>query len=560
MKLGRLVLLMGGVLAGLFGLLVGGVALSSSAAAPGLSVPGQPGAEPASSEGCPISGRPVLLFYDDFESGAPGWSSVGPGNTWALWSQRVHSGSYAYHAYTPVYPTDQRLTSPPIVLPADQLPITLSFWNYQELEANSVCYDGALVEISADGGASWQQPEERTMIGRYRGRISRGFGNPLGGRQAWCGDPQPWTKYLIDLSSFAGQTIRLRFRVGTDQSVDREGWTVDEVAVEACRDMEEWPWLYVTPPSVAVSQPVGAVSQHQLQINNAGDVAFTWRIVEEPMAAQGAAAVGGASWRSIEGTEGGPGAAAEIIVADGSFEAGTPNPFWGEVSSSRGTPLCSQATCDLPAGAGPHNGEWWAWLGGAPGVAETAVLSQTVPLRFLLSRVRFWLQMPTAQVPSTLTVSLDNHLLFQATHREATRYLGYREVRIDVWDWRGNQPAVLRFNAATAAGARVSGFFVDDVVVETYPSYPCTLFRDVHWVSVSPHQGTLDPRRLGALPGVVPVTLTLSSTGMEPGVYWANLCIYKPFEDDSSPWLVIPVRMEVFRHPNRTHLPLLMRK
>ena len=64
--------------------------------------------------------------------------------------------------------------------------------------------------------------------------------NPLAGMEAWCGDPRDWDDYVIDLSSFSGQTINLRFRVGTDGTVgSRTGWTIDDVRIEGCEVVTE---------------------------------------------------------------------------------------------------------------------------------------------------------------------------------------------------------------------------------------------------------------------------------------------------------------------------------
>ena len=43
--------------------------------------------------------------------------------------------------------------------------------------------------------------------------------NPLGGLQAWCGDPQPYLNSIVDVSAYAGQTVQFRLRLGTDSSV-----------------------------------------------------------------------------------------------------------------------------------------------------------------------------------------------------------------------------------------------------------------------------------------------------------------------------------------------------
>ncbi len=59
--------------------------------------------------------------------------------------------------------------------------------------------------------------------------------NPLAGLQAWCGDPQDWLNSIVDINTYAGQTVQFRFRVGTDSSVSREGWSIDDVVVQSCQ-------------------------------------------------------------------------------------------------------------------------------------------------------------------------------------------------------------------------------------------------------------------------------------------------------------------------------------
>ena len=56
---------------------------------------------------------------------------------------------------------------------------------------------------------------------------------PLDG---WCGDPESYLRSVVDLSDFAGQTVRFRFRMGTDASVGRSphGWYIDDVTVQSC--------------------------------------------------------------------------------------------------------------------------------------------------------------------------------------------------------------------------------------------------------------------------------------------------------------------------------------
>ena len=67
------------------------------------------------------------------------------------------------------------------------------------------------------------------------------------------------------------------------------------------------------------------------------------------------------------------------LIADSTFEAGTPWPNWTvQTSTNFGTPLCNTAACGTDAGtAPPYAGDNWAWFGGA-NVAETATLGQSV--------------------------------------------------------------------------------------------------------------------------------------------------------------------------------------
>lgn len=190
---------------------------------------------------CSLGTVPVFPFTEDFESGAALWSHDGTGDTWALSSANVHGGAFAYFAQSP-NESDQRLTSPEIVLPADT-PLTFQFWNWQEIEDRSGgCYDGSILEISIDAGATWTQlPTGVMQTDPYDGPVSDCCGNPLQDQDAWCGDPQDWLRSVVELDAYAGQTAMFRFRLGTDNVVGHEGWVIDDVAVQACVPESSFP-------------------------------------------------------------------------------------------------------------------------------------------------------------------------------------------------------------------------------------------------------------------------------------------------------------------------------
>jgi hypothetical protein len=148
-----------------------------------------------------------------------------------------HSGSFVFHADNTATGavTDQRLVSPSVVLPGDGLPITLQYWNYQEIEdSTSGCWDAGILEISTNGGSSWTQLQNVVMLtDPYDGTVNTSS-NPLSGLQGWCGDPDPWIESVVNLDAYAGQTAQFRFRLGTDGSVSHDGWDVDDVVVQSC--------------------------------------------------------------------------------------------------------------------------------------------------------------------------------------------------------------------------------------------------------------------------------------------------------------------------------------
>ena len=184
---------------------------------------------------CGIGTIPWQEFFDDFESGAPGWTHSGTGDSWALSTARAYSPANSFHANDPATSSDQRLVSPAVVLPVGSSPLTLQFWNWQLMEDRTGgCYDGGLVEISTNGGTTWTHlPNALMLTDPYDGPVT-GLGNLDG----WCDDlgapATLWKKAVVDIDAYAGQTAQFRFRIGSDTSVSREGWYVDDVVVQSC--------------------------------------------------------------------------------------------------------------------------------------------------------------------------------------------------------------------------------------------------------------------------------------------------------------------------------------
>ena len=114
------------------------------------------------------------------------------------------------------------------------------------------CSDGAVLEFSTNGGQNWVDAEPYITAGGYDGRIYGGGPNPLAGRMAWCGSREIFGNVSVNLQSFAGQNVLVRFRQGTDTIIQHVGWWVDDVSVSFTG-----PCVTTTPTAPPTAPPTG---------------------------------------------------------------------------------------------------------------------------------------------------------------------------------------------------------------------------------------------------------------------------------------------------------------
>jgi hypothetical protein len=124
---------------------------------------------------------------------------------------------------------DAGLVTPPIVVGTGS---HLKFWHDYEAEAAETptgAYDGGLVEISTNNGSTWTQI---TPVGGYPRAIVASQGHPLTmGTPVYSGTSNGFVQADFDLASYAGQTVRFRWRFASDGFVEADGWYVDDVTV-----------------------------------------------------------------------------------------------------------------------------------------------------------------------------------------------------------------------------------------------------------------------------------------------------------------------------------------
>ncbi len=169
-----------------------------------------------------------ISITDDIESGAANWAheAVVGNDNWVITTDQAHSPTHAWYVPNDEKVTDTRLwNTAPVPVGEDEI---LSFWHRYQIEEN---FDGAVLEISTDGGSTWTDLGPYITANGYTGTVSTNYLNPVGGRQAWTGDLTTWTEVTVDLSSFTGQSVNIRWRLGSDRLVGAAGWYIDDVRI-----------------------------------------------------------------------------------------------------------------------------------------------------------------------------------------------------------------------------------------------------------------------------------------------------------------------------------------
>ncbi|MBN2621463.1 T9SS type A sorting domain-containing protein [candidate division WOR-3 bacterium] len=212
-------------------------------------------------------------FLDSFERGALApWVSSGQGGGWGIrdttntYGPQSPAGTgyrYAGHPHndTASYPCSGanpgymcHLTSPTISLTGwDSLYVTFSY--YGDFEGEMTNFDGGIVQISSNGGSTWQQIDEDAL-----GHLNPTYDQQLaGGSQlyyawAYCYDTDPlWvtvtSEDLIALGYAApGNQIQLRFTFASDALAGGEGWFIDDVRIADTPPPDQQPPTIVHTP------------------------------------------------------------------------------------------------------------------------------------------------------------------------------------------------------------------------------------------------------------------------------------------------------------------------
>jgi uncharacterized repeat protein (TIGR01451 family) len=330
------------------------------------------------------------------------------------------------------------LESPGISIPAGATAPRVAFDHWVSTEQS---WDGGNVKISVNGGGWALVPGSAFTFNAYPSSLAVSQNtNPLAGEAAFTGADEgvlsgSWGQSQISLSGIAGagDSIKLRFEMGLDGCFGWVGWYVDDARVYYCS-----------------TEPSGDCGNGVLDPGETCDDGDT-----EPGDGCSDSCEVEAGWSCTDPVPG-----SSNVVADGSFEAGAPNPSWDEFSSTFGTPLCDTGCGGPPA----SDGSWYAWFGGIS-AEEQGWLEQTLTIPVTSSTLEFDLLVGVCDSANDyLHVAVDGAQVF--TTDPCTVNGAYTPTFVDISSYADGQEHVLRFDSEIfATNGGNSNFFLDRVVI-----------------------------------------------------------------------------------------------
>jgi len=180
---------------------------------------------------------PNASIIDHADTRISPWTPTGATAT-TVWGPALEAGgNQLFQGSDTDGASDTQFMSPALLVSTTQ-PFIVKFQHAYNFEAVApgTFFDGGVVELSLNGGATWSDVTAFGVAPGYTGPLFTGSGNPLAGRQAFSGtSPGFPARSLTTLNFgtvFAGLSVQLRFRIATDASVGAPGWSIDDVEVD----------------------------------------------------------------------------------------------------------------------------------------------------------------------------------------------------------------------------------------------------------------------------------------------------------------------------------------
>jgi extracellular elastinolytic metalloproteinase len=178
-----------------------------------------------------IAKKSIAQFIDGFERGVgdENWDlePIKNTNIWDVQNIFVRAGTKAYGVlYPSVGSSDQAIKLLKPLTIRGTKPV-LNFYHRYGTEAG---FDGGLLQISTNDGASWIDLGDKVFKSPYTNKLSYNAIS-IPNLRAWSGVVDKFTPVAVDLSAYTGQAVKFRFRFATDTTDHRLGWFIDDVAV-----------------------------------------------------------------------------------------------------------------------------------------------------------------------------------------------------------------------------------------------------------------------------------------------------------------------------------------
>jgi len=208
-----------------------------------------------------VDEKPAIATTDTIETNLVAWTPAGDFGG-ALWSRTAEPGNHVLFGVEAAVESDTQIVSPVLqVSPTEPLVVTLEHaYNMSATQFAGVFFNGGVVEVSNDGGATWRDVNKVGVDPGYPGVISIDFINPLSGRRVFGGrNPSFPARDPLTLNfgtQFAGQAVQLRFRIGTEICCTTSGWSVDDIAITGITNTP-FPGFVPEPTRCLVGTPAG---------------------------------------------------------------------------------------------------------------------------------------------------------------------------------------------------------------------------------------------------------------------------------------------------------------
>lgn len=198
---------------------------------------------------CPLGDEPVVLLDSEADGAADafaadrGWKRGSTETAGNIALSGADSWGYptAWHGEK-MKPRARSLTvASALRLPADRISyLRFNHWHlffnvpHQKKPRKQLWLDGGTIEIGRNG--RWHDAGPLAWVNGPDRRIAdyKELRSPARGRLAFVGDSFGWVGSRLDLSDYAGRTVRPRFTMNLDNLGAFHGWFLDDITIYTC--------------------------------------------------------------------------------------------------------------------------------------------------------------------------------------------------------------------------------------------------------------------------------------------------------------------------------------